>query len=451
MKVQQNQMVLEKPISPDVRTTGGDDELHLSEMFNPYMRNGQHRARVRTGQSRGKDGSVRKLLVILGTPIDDVTMSEALDRIDEFIAFGRQSGKGHQIATVNADFVVKSLHDAKLRRILQESDMATADGMPLVWSARLLGVPLADRVTGADMVPALAQRAAEKGYSIYLLGAAPGVAQQAAEVLQERYPGLRIAGVSSPSPELVARRDPSIVEACRAARPDILLVAFGNPKQEKWIYDQAADLSIPVMMGVGGTLDFIAGVTKRAPEWMQRSGWEWLYRLAQEPRRLWKRYAVDLVGFTYFFLWQFWVMRQGNMPTAVLPNSETLFVQDTAIINVQGRLDSSNQMTFAETAHRCLADSPYLIINLSQTEFLDSAAIGTLVALTKQARDAGGELWLTNVPEPIARVLTLLRLEQLFAICDDVDQALEIRATHEHTNSSRSSQAALLRAGGRSA
>ncbi|MCB0142622.1 MAG: WecB/TagA/CpsF family glycosyltransferase, partial [Caldilineaceae bacterium] len=132
---------------------------------------------------RQRPFTFRKLLVILGTPIDDVTMDEALDRMDQLVAHGRATGRGHQIATVNADFVVKSLRDAELRRILQESDMATADGMPLVWGAHLLGVPLEGRVTGADMVPALAQRAAQKGYSMYFLGAAPGVAERAANIL----------------------------------------------------------------------------------------------------------------------------------------------------------------------------------------------------------------------------------------------------------------------------
>ena len=374
---------------------------------------------------------MRKLHIILGTPIDDVNMETALERIESYIANGRTTGKGHQIATVNADFVVKSLHDPELRRILQESDMSTADGMPLVWSARLLGVPLEGRVTGADMVPALAKRAAERGFSIYFLGAAPGVAQQAADILKSRYPDLKVAGVSSPSPEQVQNGDPAVLVACKAAKPDILLVAFGNPKQEKWIHKHAKELGIPVMMGVGGTLDFIAGVTKRAPSWMQNTGLEWLHRLLCNPRRLWKRYAVDLFGFGYFFLWQWGVMSRGYMPSTSLPTSELLSVQDTVIMNVRGRLDTGNQKPFAEMANEKLAETPYLIVNLAQAEFLDSSAIGTLVALTKQARDAGGNLWLANVPSSIKRVLGLLRLEQFLEICDDVEGALDVRKEYE--------------------
>src|SRR6185503_12601611 len=220
---------------------------------------------------------MRKLLIILGVPVDDLNMVEALERLEEFIRVGRATGKSHQIATVNADFVVNSLHDPELRRILQESDMATADGMPLVMGARMLGVPLTGRVTGADMVPALAERAAERGYSIFLLGARDGVAARAAQILKSRYAGLKIVGVLSPPNTSLLEMDRTILDEVKAAKPDILLVAFGNPKQEKWISMYANELSVPISIGIGGTLDMIAGITKRAPLWMQRWGLEWLY------------------------------------------------------------------------------------------------------------------------------------------------------------------------------
>lgn len=377
---------------------------------------------------------MRKLLVILGAPIDDINMAEALERIEAFIKIGRAYQKGHQIATINADFVVKSLYDAEFRRILQETDMATADGMPLVWGARLLGVPLQGRVTGADMVPALAELAARRGYSIYFLGAAPGVAEQAVAILRQRHPTLRVAGISSPPAHAISSGDPALIDACRAAKPDILLVAFGSPKQEKWIYSHAHLLNIPVMMGVGGTFDFIAGVTKRAPRWMQETGLEWLYRLACEPRRLWKRYATDLIGFGYFFLWQWWIMRRRSPTASLLPTGDFFIVKDTVIMNVRGRLESSNQQAFVEKANENLQMNPYLIVNLAEADFLDSAAIGTLVALTKQARDRGGNLWLANVPAPIVRVLAILRLEQFFDICDDIDSALQTRTSYSRVS-----------------
>jgi N-acetylglucosaminyldiphosphoundecaprenol N-acetyl-beta-D-mannosaminyltransferase len=364
---------------------------------------------------------------MLGTPIDAITMDMALERVDEMVAVGRATGRSHQIATVNADFVVKSLSDPQLRRILQDADMATADGMPLVWGARMLGVPLESRVTGIDMVNMIAERASRRGYSLYLLGAAPGVAQRAAEILCMRFPGLKIAGVASPSHQAVANGDPSIVAAIRAADPDILLVAFGNPKQEKWIYTHTSQLRTPVMMGVGGSFDFIAGVTKRAPRWMQDAGLEWLHRLLQNPRRLWRRYAVDLFEFGFSFLWQWWVMYLLRKPSNQLVTSLPQVIDGTVVLSVEGSLDASNHQAFAEMASTSLAKQPYLIINLAKAEFLDSTAIGAIVALTKQARVAGGSVGLVAVPPSILRVLSLLHLDQFLEIHDDQQSALTTR------------------------
>ena len=197
---------------------------------------------------------MHKQIIILGVPIDDLNMEQALDRLEEFIEIGRKEGKTHHVATVNADFAVKARNDPELRQILLEIDMATADGMPLVWGARLLGMHLEGRVTGADLVPALAERAAKKEYTLYFLGAAPGVAAQAAEILKARYPGLKIVGVVSPPKSSILQMDPAIVEDIRRTKPDVLLVAFGNPKQEKWISLYRRELSVPVMICVGGLL-----------------------------------------------------------------------------------------------------------------------------------------------------------------------------------------------------
>ncbi|MBP1466134.1 WecB/TagA/CpsF family glycosyltransferase [Candidatus Chloroploca sp. M-50] len=391
---------------------------------------------------------MRKLLIVLGVPIDNLTMEEALVRCDEFIAQGRATGRTHQIATVNADFVVNSLQDPELRRILQEADMATADGMPLVWASRLLGGPLPGRVTGADMVPALAHRAAHKGYSVFLLGAGPGIADRAADILQQRNPGLKVAGVLSPPPASVLDMDQSIVDAIKAARPDILLVAFGNPKQEKWIRMHAPTLHVPICIGVGGTLDMIVGVTRRAPVWMQRAGLEWVYRLAQEPQRLLKRYLHDFGYFGYFFARQWWAMRSGGgismVPVATTieppppppPPTEPVLVtadgdeasvttpalfaavatQTTPIMRIRGRLDVSNQATFMQQANQLLQSNPHLIISLAEAEFLDSSALGALVALANRARAEKGDVWLVEVPQPIREILTLVNLHHFFEI-----------------------------------
>lgn len=370
---------------------------------------------------------MRKLVMVLGTPIDDLNMDEALDQIEQFIEVGRATGKTHQIATVNADFVVKAMQDPELRYLLQEADMATADGMPLVWGAKILGVELEGRVAGADMVPALATRAAQKGYSVYFLGAAPGVAAQAAEMLTEANPGFKVAGVCSPPYSSILEMDRQILADIKAAKPDVLLVAFGNPKQEKWIGMYGRELGVPVMIGIGGTLDFITGRTKRAPAWMQKTGLEWVHRLLSEPRRLWRRYAVDMVLFSSFFAKQWWIMRQGERLATVLPKTELLVVDDRAIMNVAGRLTTANIKAFRELGQRALAETNRVVVHLGASEFLDSTAIGSLVGLTKQARDAGGDLVLVAVPKMVRETLGVLRLDKFFEMYETIDQALAKR------------------------
>ena len=373
---------------------------------------------------------IRKLVVILGIPIDDLNVAETLDRLDAFVRIGRATGRNHQVATVNADFIVKAMADPELRQLLQESDMAMADGMPLVWGARLLGAPFEERVTGSDMVPLLAERAAEKGYSLYLLGAAPGIATRAAEVLTERHPTLRIAGVYSPPFGPILEMDPGIVDEIKAAAPDILLVAFGNPKQEKWIGMYRHQVNVPVMIGVGATLDFIAGQVTRAPVWMQKSGLEWLYRLLQEPRRLWRRYVVDMFGFGLFFVRQWWVMRRGKGPQFSIPelgsdlqDERVELAGKTAVLSIQGALTITNHESVHQSGLDILLSSESLILDLSQATFLDSTAIGTLVALTKEARDSGGELVLAAVPQAIMRTISMLHLDKFFLIVPDVPAA----------------------------
>ncbi|MCX7790922.1 MAG: WecB/TagA/CpsF family glycosyltransferase [Chloroflexaceae bacterium] len=372
---------------------------------------------------------MRKLLVVLGLPIDSLTLDEALDRCEEFIAAGRTTGRTHQIATVNTHFVVNALQDPELRRILQEADMTTADGMPLVWASRLLGAPLPGRVTGADMVPALAARAARRGYSIYFLGAREGVAARAAAILQRRYPGLKVAGVHSPPLTTLLEMDRTIVERVRDARPDILLVAFGNPKQEKWIRMHAPELRVPVCIGVGATLDFIVGVTKRAPLWMQRSGLEWAYRVMQEPRRLFKRYLRDFFHFGVSFARQWWLMG----PLAVANDAPARPVADIAadggepatngagmpVIHIRGRLTATSSPALLREARGVLQRSASLVLNLADTEFVDSAGIGALVAVAHQARASGGTLYLKDVPAPVNRLLALLKLTTVFALLPD--------------------------------
>ncbi len=224
----------------------------------------------------------RARIDILGIKIDDVTSEEALARIEQFVADGRP----HLVTTVNPEFIVAAQTDTAFGRILNQADLNLADGQGLLWAARLLGVSLRERVTGVDTLVRLAELSARKGYAIYLLGAAEGVAEAAAQVLRSRFPRLRVAGTyaGSPAPD----KDEGIVERIRRADPQLLFVAYGAPRQEQWIVRNMPRLQVPVAMGVGGALDFISGRSSRAPAWVQRLGLEWLHRLAHEPWR-WRR------------------------------------------------------------------------------------------------------------------------------------------------------------------
>ncbi len=221
-------------------------------------------------------------LRILGVPIDSLTFADLLGQIGRW--FGGELPR--QICTVNPEFVMTAQHDVNFYNILNRCDLCIPDGIGLLWAAGRLGHRLPERVTGSDGVPLIAERAAREGWRLFLLGAAPGVAEKAANILTERYPGLQIVGTYAGSP--AAAEEDAIVERINASRPDILFVAYGAPNQDKWIARNLPRLQVSVAMGIGGALDFVAGVTQRAPHWMQHLGIEWLHRLIKQPWR-WRR------------------------------------------------------------------------------------------------------------------------------------------------------------------
>lgn len=238
--------------------------------------------------------------IMLGVRVHGVTFEQTLALIEAFIANGRP----HQITTVNPEFVVAAQQDDLFRRIINRAALAFPDGTGVLWAAKWLGQPkLPERIAGVDVVEALAELSAQKGYRLYFLGAQPGVAEQAATVLAGRYPGMVAAGCFAGSPD--AKDEEMIVAKIQAARPDVVFVAYGAPHQDKWIARNMHRLPAAVLIGVGGAFDFISGLAKRAPPWMQRLGLEWLHRFIQQPsrwRRMWN--AVPR------FLWLVWLARR---------------------------------------------------------------------------------------------------------------------------------------------
>lgn len=218
-------------------------------------------------------------LTILGIPIDRVDQAQALRIMQDYI----DSGTPHYIVTANAEIIYQASQDATMRQVVCGADLVTADGSGVVWASRYVGQPLGERVTGIDLVHAICQTSQASGWRIYILGAAPGIAQQAADKLKAQYPGCQIVGVQHGY--FKAEEEPQIVEQIRQAQPDVLLVAMGAPRQELWITKHQDALQVPVAMGIGGSLDVISGNLKRAPQWMQKLSLEWLYRLIIQPSR----------------------------------------------------------------------------------------------------------------------------------------------------------------------
>ena len=216
---------------------------------------------------------------ILGVDVDAVTMAEAVDVVRRAM----DTRAGVMVATANAEMLMRATHDEELRRILNASALVVPDGAGTVWAARHLGHAMPERVAGYDLAQELLRCAPAEGRRVYFFGSAPGVAEKAKAKAEQPYPGIEIVGVRNGffSPADNA----AIIAEIRAARPDLLLVALGVPKQEKWIAAHLAELDVPVAIGVGGTLDVMAGVMKRAPYWMQRAKLEWLFRGLMQPKR----------------------------------------------------------------------------------------------------------------------------------------------------------------------
>lgn len=220
-----------------------------------------------------------------------MSYTEVVIAIDKLVADGRP----HYLAVVNAAKVVAANKDEQLRRALVEADLVTADGMSIVWASYLLGQPLKERVTGIDLFERLIAHAASTGLSVFFLGAREEAVRGAVERFSSRHPGLLVAGYRNgyfPQSESAA-----VARMIKQSRADLLFVAMGSPAQEYWIAANLARTGARFALGVGGSFDHLSGLARRAPEWMQRIGLEWLYRLLREPRRLWRRYLIGNAAF----------------------------------------------------------------------------------------------------------------------------------------------------------
>ena len=226
-----------------------------------------------------------KKISMLGAGIHNVTMEETMCAVDGFIT----AGGLHQIITLNAEILYQAQFNERLLSLINKADLVTPDGSGIVWGADYLGVPLKERVSGIDLLWEICRMAPEKGWRIYLLGAAPGIADKAAENLKMKYPGIAIAGVRNGYFDINNKEEiQNVLEDVQQAAADIIFIAMGAPRQEYFIEDYGKDLGVKVAIGVGGSFDVVAGAVKRAPVFMQKMGIEWLWRLLCQPSR-WKR------------------------------------------------------------------------------------------------------------------------------------------------------------------
>lgn len=368
----------------------------------------------------------------LGIPVDNLSLQQALDRI---VGMARiRDGHARLVSTLNVDFLVNSLGCAfsrprhpELLDVLRNSEMVTADGFPIVWLSRLIGKPLKGRVTGADLVPALATRAVSEGLSLYLLGGGEGAAASAAKVLVAANPGLEIAGTSAPfihtsGPGLLDfdKDDELALASINASGADILLVGLGNPKQELWFNRNRHKLKIPVAIGVGGTFEFICGGVSRAPEWVQNMNLEWVYRIFQDPVRLWRRYAkgffklgVLTAPLAYYrakeLLWY-----RGDADDAS-PDLHWQSVwssrsQSLSVLRLPRRVGANYLQALVSSLQEENAEGIQHLLDFSDVRHIDNAAQQEFFSIGQLLRDSRATLSILGMSRSVRRHLTACRI-----------------------------------------
>jgi N-acetylglucosaminyldiphosphoundecaprenol N-acetyl-beta-D-mannosaminyltransferase len=349
-------------------------------------------------------------LFLFGVPFHDVTEDETL----QWVVDRARAGKPCHVVTSNLDFMLQAWRDPEMHRIHLEADLVLADGWPPVLFSRFFGPPLRARVAGSDIVPRLGEAARDHDLSIFALGGAPGVGEKAMGILKERFPGLRVAGCASPPKATLLEMDhEGLRESLAAARPDVLFVAFGAPKQEKWIRMNAQRARVPVSIGVGGSLDFIAGAQTRAPRFFQKVGLEWLWRLALQPRRLFGRYSSNIL-FLILMLGRLSLARllpAGHSGRWVPSPSELAQVPNAVLLRFPLMAGASEASVFSQEVEGILGSRP-VVLDLTGRSWLNSLELGVLARLARTARRGGRVLVLAGVAGRVARLIRILRLNR---------------------------------------
>lgn len=374
-------------------------------------------------------------LVVYGVPFHNVTFEESID----WIIDRGKSGLPVNIATANLDFVTQAWGDPELQRILIEADLVLADGFPIVKLAPFFGPRLKARVTGSDLTPKLAERAAKEGLSVYGLGAADGVAERAMEILKERCPDLNVAGTYSPPYAPLLEMDHrTILQRLEQAKPDILFVALGAPKQDKFISMHVRGWNVPVSMGIGASLDFITGDQRRAPRRIQQYHLEWLWRICSDPKRLFGRYLAN-VRFLFSATWkmiQTHYVADKPVSFQMLEEADFKRLEKTGIIaeRFQGLDHEEAAGKFIERIS-ARTTGKNLLLDMHARPWLDSLELGTLLEINKICRAQGKRIILYAPRPKVARLLETCRLIDYFDSATRLDQVERIVANlSEHVD-----------------
>ncbi len=360
-------------------------------------------------------------------PFDPLTLADAADRVEAMIGAARP----HFIVTPNVDFLVQARRDPLLHQILVQADLVLCDGRPLVWASQWLGNTLPGRVAGSDLVPILVRRAAERGWKIFILGGAEGVAAEAARRLAQANPLLpSVAHYSPPLRSLAQMDSPAIIARIRAAKPDIVLVCFGCPKQEKWIFQHYRAAGSPVMIGAGGTVDFLAGRLRRAPSWMRRTGTESLFRLWQEPRRLFQRYAGDLMHFAPAIASQLWRLRsRRTKPGSAAADPTSIATAFGTSVQASGSMQRSGLERAPSFWTQVLAENGHCLVDLAGVESIDSTGLAFLAHWQRHLAQAQRNLILYRPSASVLAALGQMRLIDQFIITDAEGRLSKLDAT----------------------
>jgi N-acetylglucosaminyldiphosphoundecaprenol N-acetyl-beta-D-mannosaminyltransferase len=383
-------------------------------------------------QARAKRGAYSDpdagdTVALFGMPITNVDMNDAVERVEEYILSGRM----HQIATANLDFARNSLRDPYLKRIIAECSMVLPDGAPMLWASRVLSAPLRERVTGVDLIPELAKLSARRGYGIYFLGSSEHSSLAAATVLQERFPGMKVVGRYCPPLSPLHEMDHEDL-LCRIAeaKPQIVLVGFGNPKQEIWIHRHKDRLPPAVFIGIGGSLDMIAGKLRRAPRWVQGLHLEWMFRMSQEPTRLLPRYARDAValfkhlplGFAANRLQPFERRQRGSAVDVHM---------GFRVFATPGKMGGRAAALVVQQARAASRSGETLIIDMKATLRVEAEGVGGLLEARRVMLDEGRWIWLTAMSNPVRRVLQFSAVADLFRVALTPSAAIQATRSAE--------------------